>query len=79
MAAASATRTKALSSGSKPSIPRVGGHPSVVDPSLELHRVEPQVATPLDVGNPPLRDESADVPDADAKHLGDALNVKEKR
>jgi hypothetical protein len=63
----------------KPSLRPVRDDSGVVDPYLELRWIEPQVAAPLDVGNAPFSHESANVPDAHAEHLGDALDVKQKR
>jgi hypothetical protein len=54
----------------------MGGHAGVIDPRLQLDRIEPQVATPLDIGNAPFRHEPADMPDAHTEHLGDALDVE---
>src|SRR5918996_490831 len=49
-------------SRSKPSLPPGRSNPGAVDPCFKLRRIEPQVATPLDVVNTPLGHQPAHVP-----------------
>jgi hypothetical protein len=51
-------------------------HPGVIDPRLELHRIEPQIATPLDVRDAPLCHQPPNMPDTHPEHIGDAMDVK---
>lgn len=41
------------------------------DPGFDLVGVEAEHVSPLDVGDPPLLDEAADVADVDAEPVGD--------
>src|SRR5690606_37921471 len=53
------------------------GSACVVDPSIDLHRVEAQQVSPLDERDAPLVDEPADVADLDAEPVGYGVDVDE--
>lgn len=50
----------------------------LVDPDVELVRVEVQDRTPFDVRDASLGDEPADVADGDAEVLGGAVDVEQR-
>jgi len=53
--------------------------PTAVQPALELVRVEPDEVAPLDVRDPTLGDEAADVTRLDVEPQGDVPDAQERR